>query len=172
RRISNRIGQGRHILHYDFNPRVRYYAAIEVQRGVNAIRPHFEESRLPYIFNSEGISPESGPELTRFQIDQRYFHHDDSGNRKDTRITLSVEVDSQYLEPGQTRVRHEVRWKLEDPDSVLYSGTHALENDVQNPDSGPGEPIVFLETPPVQYAAQFRMRKHYLYFEIGGVFAD
>lgn len=170
RRISNAIPPGRHVLHYDTHRWIRYYAEVEVERGLNVLSPRFDESRLPRIQNSTGIGPETAADKRDLSTSKTVFYFDADGVRQERPVELGARVSSAKRADG--KIVHRITWRLKDGGSSEITGTEEVIGDPTSSSTERQPTATLHEAPPLRYFRQIRARKQYVYVTVGVVFTE
>lgn len=128
RTLLNELETGRHIIHYDVSPYLRYYSEIEVERGTNLIDPVFKEARTPYLelesLLEDGMEAES-------EIIKEFAYYNNSAELINEEIKLHLSVEKELIE---SEITYKTKWKLYRDGELFKEGDLISKQDRESRD--------------------------------------
>jgi hypothetical protein len=107
---------------------VRYYAALDVERGENHLRADFEESRLPTVYRFRTLRDS----LVRATREGSYFFYDGNGERVDHSAALGIVVDVQPA--GADSIAADLAWSLEIDGAPVTEDSRTIARAADDPE--------------------------------------
>lgn len=118
------VGPGPHVIHYDVADAVRYYAALDVERGENRLEPEWRESRIPTI--SRRI--ELGDELLEASREGDFFVFDANNRRVDRSALLEITMDAAIADDDPDELVVGMTWRITLDGAVVSDGGGEYRN--------------------------------------------
>jgi class 3 adenylate cyclase len=171
RRVASEVGIGRHVLRYDVADGVRYYAAIEVARGKNFIKPKYEESRLPGLILRSGVEEQPAGKVSRSSTGQ-YFFYDGAGERYDEEVELTAEIESRRDPAAPDVAQHRLVFRITKGGATLEEGAVEARQAIAAEEATRVGPVTLIEHPPIAFYYEYYTVQESVELTLGARFIE
>jgi class 3 adenylate cyclase len=159
RKALIKISKGRHVLHYDINYRVKYFAEIDVKRGKNHIRAKFKECGLPSI--GRHFSLNKGNSFQNEKKAERsydYMFYDKQGKKQEHKADLSIVVKGARDPENAEQLRFVLSWKIILDEQVISEDEKIILQDPKKKERQDGTFILYKDDTHYYYAKFYILR--------------
>jgi class 3 adenylate cyclase len=168
RKVITDIKRGKHIVHYEVTHSYRYYADLDIQRGINNIELKFKELRLPSVqrYVSSLVKENKVQEQQTFS----YALYDNKGDKIPFNVDINLQLSS-YPDSKNTDLIHDQYAGAVTINGKSYDITqHEFTHKRSDADAQRSEPVLIYEDAYHAYYYKYRAYQVSFEFEVYAVF--
>jgi class 3 adenylate cyclase len=168
RKVITDIKRGKHIVHYEVTHSYRYYADLDIQRGINNIELKFKELRLPSVQRS--VSALAKENKVQEQQTFSYALYDNHGDKIPFNVDINLQLSS-YPDGKNTDLIHDQYAGAVTINGKSYDITqHEFTHKRSDTDAQRSDPVLIYEDDYHAYYYKYRASQVSFEFEVYAVF--
>jgi class 3 adenylate cyclase len=168
RKVITDIKRGKHIVHYEVTHSDRYYADLDIQRGINNIELKFKELRLPSV--QRYVSSLAKENKVQEHQTFSYALYDNHGDKIPFSVAINLQLSS-YPDGKNTDLIHDQFAGAVTVNGKSYDITeHEFTHKRSDTDAQRSEPVLIYEDDYHAYYYKYRASQVSFEFEVYAVF--
>jgi hypothetical protein len=168
RKVITDIKRGKHIVHYEVTHSDRYYADLDIQRGINNIELKFKELRLPSV--QRYVSALAKENKVQEHQTFSYALYDNHGDKIPFNVDINLQLSS-YPDGKNTDLIHDQYAGAITVNGKAYDiAQHEFTHKRSDTDAQRSEPVLIYEDDYHAYYYKYRASQVSFEFEVYAVF--